>query len=124
MKIWKSGRESSLLDDMIEGRKTIEGRLNKGKFSEYRPGDMVVLRRDFRNAYGVLADGDEDAARVKVVAVRKYASFMEMATKEDYKAIIPGATSAEEAASEYRKYYSEADEKRFGVLAIEVKIAS
>ena len=28
MTTWESGRESSLLDDIIAGRKTIEGRLN------------------------------------------------------------------------------------------------
>ena len=47
--IWESGRESRLLDEMIAGRKTIEGRLCRGKFAQYAPGDIVNLRRDFRD---------------------------------------------------------------------------
>ena len=39
MKTWHSGRESQLLDEMIAGRKTIEGRLNREKFADYAVGD-------------------------------------------------------------------------------------
>ena len=58
MKTWESGRESGLLDEIIAGRKTIEGRLNRGKFAEYQPGDQVWLRRDYRDKQGVLRDGE------------------------------------------------------------------
>lgn len=56
MTTWYSGRESGLLDDIIAGRKTIEGRLNKGKFAKYKAGDMVSLRRDIRGENGILRD--------------------------------------------------------------------
>ena len=54
MKVWESGRESSLLDDIIAGRKIIEGRLNRGKFAKYSVGDIVSLRRDHRDNRGIL----------------------------------------------------------------------
>lgn len=104
--LWHSGRESSLLDDIIAGRKTIEGRLNRGKFAEYRPGDMVSLRRDFRDEHGVLRDGEPDAALVEA---------------ENWRRVIPRAGSAQAAANEYNKYYSAADQAEYGVLAIEVR---
>lgn len=120
MTIWESGRESSLLDDIIAGRKTIEGRLNKGKFAEYRVGDVVKLRRDVRGEDGVLVDGEPDAARVEIVAIRSYRDFLSMVQAEGFQKVIPSAISAEEAANEYDKYYSPEDQARYGVLAIEV----
>ena len=121
-KTWQSGRESHLLDDIIAGRKTIEGRLNRGKFAEYRVGDVVSLRRDWRDEQGVLHDGEPDAARVKIVAIRHYKTFLDMVRAEGYERVIPSAGSANEAAAEYDKYYSAAEQQAYGVLAIEVNI--
>lgn len=124
MTTWQSGRESSLLDDMIAGRKTIEGRLNKGKFADYQPGDVVKIRRDHRDDQGILRDGEVDAATVEVIAIRHYKTFLAMVTQEGYKKVIPSAQSAKEAADEYNKFYSAADQAHYGVLGIEVKIVS
>lgn len=120
MNVWESGRESSLLDDIISGRKTVEGRLRKGKFAEYTPGDRIWLRRDYRDKLGVLHDGEPRAACVKVVAVRCYSSFLAMVTAEGCQRVIPSACSAQEAADEYNKYYTAEDQARYGVLAIEI----
>ena len=121
MTTWQSGRESEYLDDIIAGRKTIEGRLNRGKFADFKVGDLVSLRRDYRNDQGVLQDGEPGAALVKVVAIRKYESFSELTTAEDYKKVIPKATSVQQAADEYNKFYSAEDQAKYGVLATEVK---
>ncbi len=121
MRVWESGRESNLLDDIIVGRKTIEGRLNRGKFAEYSVGDIVSLRRDYRDAKGVLLDGESHAAQVKVVAIRRYEKFIDMVESENYKSVIPSANSAEEAAEIYDRYYSLEDQNKYGVLAIEVE---
>ena len=121
MTTWTSGRESGLLDDIIAGRKTIEGRLNRDKFAQYKVGDSVSLRRDVRDANGVLRDGEPDAARVEIIAIRKYPDFISMVTDEGYKNVIPSAKNAKEAADEYNKYYSADDQALYGVLAIEVR---
>ena len=121
MKVWESGRESNLLDDIIAGRKTIEGRLNRGKFAEYSVGDIVILRRDYRDAKGVLHDGEPHAAQVRVVAIRHYETFIDMVESENYKSVIPSANSAKEAATIYDDYYSIGDQNKYGVLAIEVE---
>lgn len=118
---WESGRESSLLDAIIDGRKTIEGRLNKGKFAEYQVGDTVSLRRDIRGDDGVLRDGESNAATVEITAIRIYPDFLAMVTREGYERVIPTAKNAIEAAGEYNKYYSKEDQRKYGVLAIEVK---
>jgi len=118
---WESGRESELLDSIIGGTKTIEGRLNKGKFAEYKVGDTVSLRRDMRSVNGELQDGEPNAATVELVAIRKYPDFLSMVTAEGYKKVIPNAKNAEEAADEYNKYYSQEDQRTYGVLAIEIR---
>ena len=121
MTIWHSGRESSLLDAIIDGRKTIEGRLNKGKFAEYRVGDEIRLRRDVRDMNGVLHDGEPDQARVRIVAIRQYDSFLSMVSEEGYGRVIPAAVNAQGAAAEYNKFYSAEDQAHYGVLAIQVE---
>lgn len=120
MNIWESGRESKLLDDIIAGRKTIEGRLNKGKFAQYQPGDLVWLRRDYRDADGVLHDGEPRAALIEVKDIRQYKTFLGMVTAEGFKNVIPHAETAEEAANEYERYYPAEKQAQYGVLAIEI----
>lgn len=120
MTTWESGRESELLDDILAGRKTIEGRLNKGKFAKYKAGDHVLLRRDFRDEHGILHDGPVGVATVKIVAIREYDSFLNMIEAEGCTKVIPSATSLQEAADEYNKYYSVDDQAKYGVLAIEI----
>lgn len=122
MTTWYSGRESRLLDEIITGRKTIEGRLRKGKFTDYKVGDIVALRRDIRDKDGVLHDGEPGAAMVEVVAVRGYPDFLTMVEVEGFQCVIPFAASAKAAADEYNRYYSAADQARYGVLAIEVRV--
>jgi ASC-1-like (ASCH) protein len=121
MTVWESGRESGLLDDIIAGRKTIEGRLNKGKFADYRAGDIVKLRRDYRDDQGMLHDGEPDQVRVTITAIRQYVTFLDMVTSEGFTKVIPSAASPEAAADEYNKFYSANDQARYGVLAIEVQ---
>lgn len=121
---WQSGRESALLDDIVAGRKTIEGRLNKGKFAQYRVGDTVSLRRDYRDEHGVLRDGEPDAVRVIITAIRHYTTFFDMVTTEGFTRVIPSAKNAEEAADIYNRYYTVADQAKYGVLAIEVRLMS
>lgn len=122
MTIWESGRESELLDDIIVGRKTIEGRLKRGKFADYRVGDVIKLRRDIRDEDGVLRDGEPDQARVKIVAIREYPDFLTMCRLEGYKRVIPSAISAEAAAEQYDTYYSSGDQMLYGVLAVEISV--
>jgi ASC-1-like (ASCH) protein len=119
---WESGRESGLLDHIISGRKTIEGRLNRSKFAQYKVADTISLRRDVRDAAGILHDGEPGSVTVKIVAVRKYSTFLDLVTNEGYNQVIPDAEDAQSAADMYNQYYSAADQARYGVLAIEIII--
>jgi ASC-1-like (ASCH) protein len=119
---WESGRESHLLDAIIAGKKTVEGRLNKGKFARYVVGDTVSLRRDYRTQSGELVDGESGAAVVEITAIRRYPDFLSMVTHEGFNSVIPDARSIEEATDAYNRYYSYEDQETYGVLAIEIKL--
>lgn len=122
MNIWESGRESYLLDEIIAGRKTIEGRLNRGKFADYKSGDRVWLRRDYRDKNGILQNGEPCQVLVEIIAVRLYKTALEMVTAEGYQRVMPTAASAEDAAVGYDLYYSPSDQAIYGVLGIEFKV--
>lgn len=81
----------------------------------------MSLRRDYRDEQGVLCDGEPDQVRVEVIAIRRYASFVEMVMAEGYANVIPSAKDAQAAAGEYNKYYSAADQAKYGVLAIAIR---
>lgn len=120
----ESGRESHLLDYILQGKKTIEGRLNRGKFKDYQVGDTIWLRRDYRDEYGQLHDGEPRQAYVEIVGIRNYASFADMLSAEGYKTVVPSASSLEDALSVYNSYYSTDDQLEHGVLAIEIALVN
>jgi ASC-1-like (ASCH) protein len=121
MRVLEFGLESRILDCVITRCKTIEGRLNRGKFSEYIIGDKIWLRRDYRDCNGALQDGTPHAALVEIIAIRKYKTFSEMMLAEDYKKVIPFAFNPAVAVNEYNKYYSLDDQQKYGVIAIEIE---
>lgn len=117
MQTFESGREATLLADIKAGTKTIECRLNRGKFAEYQPGDQVYLRED-RYENGQVVSSRPKQALVEIVKVELYPSFREMLLSVDYKNVVPRAESLETALAECYKYYSAVDEQAYGVLAI------
>lgn len=111
------GINSDILVDIISGRKTIEGRLAKGKFLTVKPGDIMSIREDFY-VDGIIARSKEDAAMVQVESIQKYPSFREMLHDVGFEVVIPSATNLNGAAKEYALYYSSEDEAQYGVLGI------
>lgn len=90
-----------------EGRKTVEGRLHKGKFAEMEVGDHVLAN---------------DELEVKVIGKKVYTSFREMIEQEGIERVIPNANTIEEAEAVYYKFYTKEQEKEFGVLALELEL--
>jgi ASC-1-like (ASCH) protein len=121
MKTHEAGRESSLLSDIKTGRKTVEGRLARGKFLEFKVGDTIRLREDFYRD-GQLITSIPDRARTEVTKVEKYESFEEMLEDVGFEKVIPRAGSVKVALEECRKFYGVDDEAKYGVLAIHFKL--
>lgn len=89
------------------GVKTVEGRLNKGKFLEIQIGDELLVNNELR---------------LKVVNKTVYKAFKEMIRCEGLENTVPDAKSLDEAENVYYKFYSKEDENQFGVAAIQIKL--
>lgn len=89
------------------GVKTVEGRLAKERFLSLNPGDKVLVNNDIV---------------VEVLRVNKYVSFRSMLESEGFKKAIPDANDIEYALSVYYGFYQPADEQKYGVVAIEIKV--
>lgn len=120
MSIWEFGLTDEPLGAIKARTKTIEARLDTGKFANFVPDDVVHVRRDTFDASGATQDGESDVMRLKVVAVRRYADFAALLEAEGWEQVVPWVGSQEAATDEYAKYYSSDDQKKYGVLAIEI----
>lgn len=121
-KHWQMGLDEKQLTWVLSGKKTIEGRLARGKFAEFAPGDTIGVRADWRDEHGVLHDGPENAATLQVVAVRRYPLFRDMLEAEGFAPVIPQATTLDEVLALCEAYYPLPEQQKYGVLAIEVEV--
>ena len=93
-----------------DGTKTVEGRRNKGRFKEMKVGDVVVWFNE--------------QTSVKTVITEKnvYLTFREYLTKEGLDKCLPGISTIEKGVKVYYQYYTPEDEKKYGVVAIRIKL--
>ncbi|MCX6784094.1 MAG: ASCH domain-containing protein [candidate division WWE3 bacterium] len=97
--------------EILNRLKTQEIRLNDEKRRLIKPGDRIRF-----------TCGDE-VLEVAVINLTIASNFVELFEKVCPKlAGWSSDTTPEQAASDMRKYYSEDDEKKWGVLAIEIKL--
>jgi ASC-1-like (ASCH) protein len=90
---------------LVSGEKQIEGRINKGKFSLIKKGDLLEL---------------QNGTILKVICIRRYFSFKNMLIYEGLDKVLPGTSTIDDGISIYRQYYSIEDEKK-SVLAFHVE---
>ena len=91
---------------ILDGKKTIEGRLNKGKFLDIKAGDTLMINNQVE--YIV-----EDK--------KQYSSFKEMLVNEGIENVVPEVKDNDEAVDVYYKFYTKEDEDKFGVVGIKLK---
>lgn len=93
--------------------KTVEGRLNKGRFQELNEGDIVEwINDDFKHR----------SVKTRITGKRKYKTFAEYLEKEGLPKCLPGMPSLEHGLSVYFKYYTKEKEAEFGIVAIELEV--
>jgi ASC-1-like (ASCH) protein len=90
---------------ILEGRKTIEGRLCKGKYKFIKRDDDIIINQKLRK---------------NISNVRFYPSFEEYLRNEELNNCLPGIETIEEGIMIYRKFYTKKDEKTYGIVAIEL----
>ena len=95
------------------GLKKVEGRKNKGKFKDMQVGEIIQwFNSDFK----------ERTIQTKITRKKEYKTFKEYLKKEGLQRCSPGIPSMKHALSVYFKYYTKEDEKKYGVIAIQLEI--
>ena len=97
------------------GKKIYETRLNDDKRKQIKIGDIIV----FKNNSNL-----DDCMQTKVEDLIYFNSFLEMLNVLPKEEVGFENETISEIANIYRQFYSEAEEKQFGVLAIKVKLAN
>lgn len=87
------------------GKKIVEGRLNKGKFLNINKHDLIIFTSENDN-FKYQTD-----KRV-VFNIRHYNSFNEYLTQEGLLRTLPGIESIEDGINIYRSFYTEENEKK------------
>lgn len=92
------------------GKKTIEGRLNKGIFSQIKKDDIIKFVNN------------DDYVKVRVKNINYYDSFLQYLTLEGLKRTLPDVYTIEEGINIYYKYYTKEQEKEYRILAIYIEL--
>jgi len=92
---------------ILSGEKIVEGRLNKGKFSDIEIGDVLEL--------------EPEKNKFEVIDKNIYKNFKEMIKREGIENVIPDKNNIEDAVNVYYRFYTKEQENKFGVVAIKIK---
>jgi ASC-1-like (ASCH) protein len=95
------------------GLKTIEGRLNKGKFKELNVGDTIKWEN---------SDFKYRSIMTRITKKVEYKSFEKYLESEGMEKCLPAVPSLEHGLSVYYKYYTKDDEAKFGIVAIHLEL--
>lgn len=115
------GIESSILADLLNGDKTLEGRLGKPKYIKLRLGNNLSVREDIWKD-GKIVKSIPDRAKIQITQLLYFESFDEMLHSLDFHKALPQATSIRDALDTYHRFYSKEDEAEYGVVAITFKL--
>ena len=108
--ILKKQVEGKWYNLLKSGKKKYEGRLNKGDFMNLKIGDNIIFYNN------------DDEFKVKVIDIIKFINFQEMLEKIGLSNVLPGIDNIQDGIKIYRKYFSEEQEEKYGVIAIKISI--
>ena len=93
-----------------KNKKVIEGRLNKGTFSNLKKNDIIKFKNN------------DDEVLVKIIKIVNYKTFREYLTQEGLKRTLPSIKTLDEGINIYYQYYTRENEEKYGILAIYIKL--
>ncbi|MDB5180207.1 MAG: hypothetical protein JWN12_839 [Candidatus Saccharibacteria bacterium] len=114
------GIESTLVEAIKNGDKTIEIRLAKPRFLLIQEDDVLSIREDFYYE-GDILESLSHALQVRVTQVLYFESFKEAFDAINYESALPTAKSVDDAIKRYREFYSVEEEREFGVVAFSIE---
>ena len=99
------------------GLKTCEGRLHKHRFKTYKVGDIIMW---FNDDFGKTRFVMTEITRTYVMETFK--DFLTDNFHGGLRDALPGMPSVSHGLQVYRKYFTEEDEKKYGVISFELKV--
>ena len=117
------GIETSLVEAIRSGVKTVEGRLGKPRFLQIKEGDILNVREDIWKD-GVVIGSHDDVLKLKVTQVLYFESFEEMFAAIDYKSAVPNSANIQDAMNKYSEFFSADDEEEYGVVALFFEVSN
>lgn len=115
------GIESTLVESIKNGEKTVEIRLGKPRFLRIHEGDTLSIREDFWYENKVL-ESLSHALEVKVTQVLYFESLKELFEAIDFQTVMPNESSRENAIKAVRTFYTAEDEREYGVIAFTIEV--
>jgi ASC-1-like (ASCH) protein len=100
---------------ILLGLKTVEGRKNRGLFQQMQDGDIVEWTNDSIIPRSV---------KTRITGKAVYPTFREYLETEGLDKCLPGITNMDDGLSIYYKYFTQQEEKEFGVVAIRLELIS
>jgi len=117
------GIESTAVESIKNGDKTIGIRLGKPRFLRIKEDDIVSVREDFWYE-GKILESLPHALEIKITEILYFESFEEAFTAIDFQAAVPSAQTIEGAVAKYREFYTKEDETEFGVVAFSFELVT
>jgi len=98
---------------LCDGKKTVEGRVRKGKWADVKQGDVLMISSS--------AKRNDEKKAFSVTGVRTYPGFEAMLASEGLIHVLPGVRTLAKGVAEYRAFYDAEVESRSGVVALELR---
>jgi ASC-1-like (ASCH) protein len=114
------GIESTMVEAIRSGDKTLEVRLGTPRFLTVQEGDLLDVREDFWYE-GKVLESLSHALTLRVTQVLYFESLDELFGAVDFQNAVPAAKTANEAIAAYRPYYTIEDERTYGVVAFTIE---
>ena len=92
------------------GKKIVEGRLNKGSFQKLKKGDIVYWKNK------------NNTVKTKILSLHHHKDFEKMLKQHHLYNCLPGVKTLKEGVAVYKEFFSDSDVKKYGVLAIKIKV--
>lgn len=112
--------ESTMVEAIRNGDKTIEVRLAKPRFLLLQEDDVLSVREDFYYEGNIL-ESLSHALEIKITQILYFATFRELFDAINFEAVLPSAKTVDAAIALYRKTYSVEEEAEFGVAAFSIE---
>ena len=91
---------------IVDGKKSLEGRVGYDNIKKFRVGDYVYLNGEYK---------------AKIIDIKNFHTFKDAVTENNYKLLIPEAHSVEETVKIYEKLFPLWKQRKLGVYIFGIK---